>query len=187
MSTAARPMVPPEGVTGWVVPIDMPVFPDGKDAGQPVGWLTSNNTHTESKWAGIGVSTRRKLWRIAAYQSYLRHRLPPGVGRIYITFQWQFVNGSHPDLINLDQTTKPVIDALQPQKVRTRQKRRKNGTTSTEMVVDLGVGLIPNDNHQWVVAGGQLPLLPYLGPGAGIGGRVVVTIIPFPLAPASST
>lgn len=161
------------GATRWTVPIDMPVYETGKDRGRPVGWLTSNN-RTVSREGGLFQARRRALWRRKAFATYmvagLHRRTAPG--GVHLQFQWQFVDGTHPDVINLPDTTKPIIDALQPDGSYTRKGKR----------VELpGIGMIPND-RDWVVIGEQLPDLPFLGPNSRIGGRVVVFITPLPAA-----
>lgn len=180
MSTLALPMVPAPGTASWVVPIDMPVYESGKHRGRPVGWLTSNN-RPASREGGIFQGKRRSLWRQKSYATYLTHRLhlvTVPSGRVLLQFQFQFVNGIHPDLSNLGDTTKPIIDALQPDGSYLRKGKR----------VELpGIGMIPNDTHEWVVIGAQLPVLPNLGPNSRIGGRVVVTITPLPAAPQPTT
>lgn len=160
-------MVPLPGAPSWTVAIDMPVWPSGKDTGRPVGWLTTNNSKSESRRGGIIQTRRRKLWREKTYATYVLRRLPRNVGRVHLTFAYAFVNGVHPESSNLGPTTKPIIDALQPYRTEIRKG---------EPVVFEGIGMIPDDNDNWVVIGPQQPLLPYLGAGSRVGGRVVVTI-----------
>ncbi len=169
MSNPALRMTPREGAESWTVSIDMPVWPSGKDRGRPVGWITSNNSHTESKVGGIVQTKKRQLWREKAYAEFLRHRVPKYVGRVQLTFTWVFVNGRHPETHNPDGTRKPIIDALTP--YRTEMRKGKP-------VHFKGVGTIPDDNDRWVVIGPQQPIPPYLGAGSRIGGRVIVTITP---------
>lgn len=187
--TADLPMTPLPGEESWTVPINMPVWESGKQQGQPVGWLTSNRTgKARTRWAQMELSECRRLWRQAAWTQYKlpeyrRYRQMLGVGRVHLTFQWAFVDGTHPDLLNLPDTTKPIIDALQPDKTVIRKEKLPNGGFKLVPVRHLGIGIILNDNHKWVVLGADQPLLPYLGTTAGIGGRVVITITPLRAAP----
>lgn len=183
MTDAGLPMVPLPDALSWTVAIDMPVWEKGREAGKPVGWMTSNRTsEANNQWAGMELSEARRLWRQAAYKQYMlpRHRqirLRFGSGcRVHLTFQWAFVNGTHPDISNLPDTTKPIIDALQPDKTVMRKKKRRGGGFTYDTVHHIGIGIIPDDNHKWVVLGAQQPLLPYLGRAPGIGGRVLMTI-----------
>lgn len=187
MTDAGLPMAPLPDAPSWTVPIDMPVWEKGKKAGKPVGWMTSNRTsEAEGKWAKMELTEARRLWRQAAFTQYMlpRHRqirLRFGTGRrVHLTFQWGFVNGTHPDVSNLGDTTKPIIDALQPDKTVLRKRKLRGGGFKLDTVRHLGIGMIPDDNHLWVVLGAQQPLLPYLGRGPGIGGRVLITITPLP-------
>ena len=168
------PMIPQPGAPTWTIAVDMPVYQGGRSQGKPVGWLTSNDTHT-TKNGKLHQATRRRLWREKAYATYELARLRREFNRVaagrrvFLTFTYQFVNGTHPDLRNLPETEKPIIDALQPPKTYVRAGKPVN---------ERGIGIIPDDNHEWVVVSGDQPLLPYLGPGSRIGGRVVVTITP---------
>lgn len=169
-----RPMIPQPDAPTWTIAVDMPVYQGGRSKGKPVGWLTSNDTYTTMN-GKRHHARRRRLWREKAYATYeLAHlkrefnRVAAG-RRVFLTFTYQFVNGVHPDLINLPETEKPIIDALQPP---------KDYVSGGKAIHEHGIGIIANDNHEWVVVGADQPLLPYLGRGSRIGGRVVVTITP---------
>lgn len=167
-TTEGLPLTPRPGAEGWTVQIDMPVFPGGRNVGKPVSWITTND-RPASKNGGLAEAKRRKLWRQKAYATYLLAKLPKDIGRIHVTFQYGFVNGTHPDLTNLGPTEKPLIDALLPYRTEIRKGKE---------VTHEGVGMIHNDKFPWVVHGPDQPLLPYLGHTSRIRGRVAITIIP---------
>lgn len=186
MTDATHLAAPPPGVTGWVVSIDMPVFETGKRAGQRVGWLDMNHPATTTA-ARIVHSEIRRLWRQAAKVAYTKQRLPRGAGRIYVLVQFQFNDNTKRDQPNFELTVKPIIDALQPERiVVVKKKNKRTGRIELSTQVHLGRGVIPDDSDEWLVRGPQQPKLPPLGRNNPIRGRVVLHIIPFP-HPTTST
>lgn len=182
--TAPAPIAPPPGVTGWKVVIPMPRFEDGRLRGELVGWLTTNNIAStvrtkidkdgKVQLGKIDQDKARRLWREAAWKQYALHRLPKGLGRIYVTLQYETTPASRlRDSPNMEVTAKPIIDALQPEKIVVVKK------TSTQR--HIGWGVVPDDRDEWVQRG---PHQPWLRTAPDhVGGRVHLNIIPFPATP----
>jgi hypothetical protein len=177
-------LAPPAGVTGWTVTIPMPRFPfDHRTRpGEFVGWLTTNNIATKVRGRGgskVEQTEIHRLWRIAAATAYERHRVPQGLGRICVTLAYGQVPGRKKirDSPNLEMTAKPIVDALQPHKIKKTRVRRKGVMVDT-LVVLPGWGVVPDDNDTWVVRGMQQPWLPDVDPK--VGGIVEVCITPYP-------
>lgn len=141
-TTRPGPQVPASG-EGWTVVIDMPVFEKGRKAGKPVGWLNLN-TMRRLHWREHDEIIR--LWRQASYKALLAKRLPKGLGRVRVQIELRCVENRIRDVPNYEGTFKPIIDALQP----TRVKLRKNRNGRTEAVTELGVGLIAGDDSRYL-------------------------------------
>ncbi len=180
MTGAVDLAAPPPGVTGWTVAVDMPRFEDGKKVGQLTGWLDSNNPPTTTRQR-IEHGEIRRLWRQAAKVAYARARLPRNLDRIFLLVQFQFADARPRDQANFEPTLKPVIDALQRERiVVVRKTNPKTGRVTLDTQTHLGWGVIPNDGDEHLVRGQQQPKLPPLGKHSTVGGRVVLHIIPFP-------
>jgi hypothetical protein len=182
MTGAAHLTAPPPGVTGWVVSIDMPRFETGKRSGELTGWLDMNKPPDTTR-KKIEHTEIRRLWRQAAKVAYARKRLPRRtLDRVFVLVQFQFRvgDGKH-DQPNLEPTLKPIMDALQPERVVViRKKNPRTGRVELDTQVHLGWGVIPDDGDEHLVRGQQQPKLPPLDRNSPIGGRVVLHIIPFP-------
>lgn len=133
MSARPSPHVPASG-EGWTVVIDKPFG---------VEWLNLNTVH---KWHWRRRWDSQRAWRKAAHGALSRKRLPKGLGRIRVEVELRFPDRITRDASNYQPTIKPIIDALQPQKVTWSEK--KNG--KKEPVVHLGVGLIPGDDKRYI-------------------------------------
>lgn len=180
MTGPAHLTAPPPGVTGWVVAIDMPRFEDGERAGELVGWLQMNKPPTSTRQK-IQHTEIRRLWRQAAKAAYGRQKVRRNLGRVYVLVEFQFADNIKRDQPNFEPTVKPIIDALQPQRVvPIKKKNKRTGRIELSTQVHLGWGVVPDDADEWVVRGPQQPKLPPLGRDSHIGGRVVLHIIPFP-------
>jgi hypothetical protein len=153
---------------GWKVDIDMPLGRNWK----PVGWLTTNNSRTIhwSKHARIAAA-----WRRAAYNAYLSG-VPAGLGRVRFACQLVFTDRTRRDLANFEPTIKAIVDALQPQ----RQYHRKKKDGSTELVIEVGVGAIPDDTAEFLERAPEMPVGEPLGRTSPVKGRVVVFITQLP-------
>lgn len=161
---------------GWRVEIPMPVFPDGKDRGKPVGWLNLNAIGTGARGA-IKINKAKKQWRIAAALAYKKHRVPQNLGAIYVLVGFRFSDRRHRDPSNYELTIKPVIDALQPQKsgIRYNPALKKQAP-----FVDHGWGVVPGDDPRFVTRGPELQVGDPLGTKNPVKGMVIVHIFPMP-------
>lgn len=159
---------------GWLrVEIPMPVFESGADQGKPVGWLSLNklpNTVREQ----IKQKKIAKLWRQAAYNAYLKHRVPTGLDRIYVQIEYRFAENHGQEPSNFERTVKPIIDALQPMR-RYHRKTRKG----LRLVIELGAGVIPTDAQRHLVRGHELLVGEPLGKTNRVQGMVILYIKPF--------
>lgn len=165
------------------VEIPMPVFAAGKRAGEPVGWLAINQkpkTVADSIVWNAAVS----CWRVAARDGYRRARVPK-LGRVYVTFTVRYAaktSKSHRhDAPNLEFTYKPVVDALQPQRVEMREavKKVRGRTIRTKVpVIHYGWGVIANDNAAGLVRGGQW-IGDDLDRDSPYGGMIVAYVFPY--------
>lgn len=165
------------------VEIPMPVFFGGKRAGEPVGWLAINQKPTtvaESIVWNAAVSA----WRVGARDGYRKVRVPK-LDRVYVTFAVRYAaktSKSHRhDAPNLEPTYKPIVDALQPQRVEMREKTKKvrgRSIRTKEPVIHYGWGVIPNDNAAGLVRGGQW-IGEDLEPGSPHGGMIVAYVFPY--------
>lgn len=133
MSTRPSPQVPASG-DGWTVVIDMPLF------GEWLNLNTIHQMHWGRRWSG------QRAWRKAAYDALSRKRLPKGLGRVRVQVELRFTDRRVRDVSNFEPTLKPIIDALQPQKVTTSTDKKGRKRT----VVELGVGLIPGDDKRYL-------------------------------------
>lgn len=166
----------------WIrVEIPMPVFDDGPRQWQPVGWLNSNNL-PDTVRKKIIWDEAKALWRRAAYNAYVRARVPTGVDRIEVRIEFRFLENHDQEPSNYEFTVKPIIDALQPLKSYP-QKKRKGGT---RLVIELGAGVIPRDSQRHLVRGPELPVGAPLGKNSRVKGMVIVHIRPLPVEVSST-
>jgi hypothetical protein len=173
----------------WQVVVDMPVFPDGKDAGKPVGWLSLNNL-PKSLRDQIRKNKAAKLWRVAAYNALVKARVPQHLGRISVTIELRFTTRqTRRNAANYELTIKPVIDALGPLNVYHRRKNTgrgakntvvKTATDPTEMVVELGRDVVPDDDTRYLIRPGEPLIGEPLGRGSRVTGQVILTIRQIP-------
>jgi hypothetical protein len=176
-TTADRPA--PAALTeqdGWTrVEIPMPVFDSGRRQWQPVGWLSLNKLPKRAQ-DSIWWDKAKTLWRRAAYNAYLKARVPTGLNRIEVRVQFRFAeeNGQEPS--NYEPTIKPIIDALQKQK----QYRQRTRSGAWRLVVELGVGVIPTDGRKHLRRGPEMPVGDLLGKDNRVPGMVIVYIRPIP-------
>lgn len=167
MSSPHRLPVAPV-IDGWRVEVDMPLDRNWK----PVGWLTTNNTRTMhwSKEARIA-----KAWRDAAFNAYLG-RVPTNLGRVRFACQLVFADRTLRDVANFEPTCKRFVDALGPWK----QYHRKDKKGRLVLVVEPGIGAIPNDTAEFLERAPEMPVGEPLGRTNPVKGRVVVFITPLP-------
>lgn len=174
MSAPAHRPTPHPLAEGWRVEIPMPVFPDGRQRGEPVGWLNLNKLT-----GGVRGAQQRwrvkKQWREAAYAAYRAHRLPRGLDRIYLQVEFRFPDKVRRDPANYELTIKPIIDALQPERCGVRYNPAKK---RREPFVDKGWGVVPGDDPRYVVRGPELAIGEPLGRGNPIKGMVILHITP---------
>lgn len=159
-------------VDGWIrVEIPMPVFDSGSRQWQPVGWLSLNNLPERAR-DRIWWDKAKALWRRAAYNAYLKARVPTGLNRIEVRVQFRFAEEHGQEPPNYEPTVKPIIDALQKQK----QYRRRTRSGAWRLVVEMGVGVVPTDGRQHLRRGAELPVGEPLGKDHRIQGMVIVYI-----------
>lgn len=159
----------PTVIDGWRVEVDMPL--DDR-TWKPVGWLTTNNTRTMhwSKEARIA-----KAWRDAAFNAY-RGRVPANLGRVRFAGQLVFADRTRRDVGNFEPTVKRLIDALTPLK----QYHRKDKKGRLILVVESGIGAIPDDTDEFLERAPEMPVGEPLGRTNPVKGRVIVFITPIP-------
>lgn len=163
------------------VEIPMPLHFEGELAGKPVGWLALNKKPKAVK-ASIRWDRAVSLWRIGARDAYRSCKVPK-MSRVFVTFEVRYAAGTKQrhDPGGLEPTIKPIIDALQPQKVVMHEKtvrRGKQRVRTLVPVIHYGWGVIPNDNAKYVVRGGEVhgEDLPR---DSKLGGMIVIYIFPY--------
>lgn len=115
-------------------------------------WLSLNKApaHRGEKirWDGW-----KKRWRRAAFDAMADAELPQEMGRIRLQVELRFVDGRTRDPSNFVPTFKPMIDALQPTRTYTRNRKHKVGSRTvpaTETVTEWGWGVVEGDDPRYV-------------------------------------
>ncbi len=154
------------------VEVPMPVWPTGRDRGRPVGWISANDrVHNMVRHRAT------QAWGTAAYHAFMGAKLPTGLPRIHVAWQYRFADARKRDGgENLGLTIKPILDALTPQTV----KHVKDRHGRLKMEVHLGVGVVADDDPAHLVRGQELEFGPPLGRSHPARGIVVVYITPLP-------
>lgn len=156
----------------WQVVVNMPVFEEGRKAGQPVGWL-GLNTLPRSVSEKIAKDKAAKLWRRAAYAAIVKARVPQRLGRISVGVELRFTETREErNAANFEPTIKPVIDALGPQRVY--PSKDKNG--KEYLVAELGREVVNGDDARYLLRPGEPVIGEPLGRKSRVRGQIVLTI-----------
>ncbi len=174
MTSASRPDPATDPDPVWRVVVNMPLFGDGKRAGQPVGWHSLNNLPASTA-EKILYSKAKKQWRLATYAALQSARVPKHLGRIAVDIELRFPEQRDDrNSENFGLSIKPVIDALGKTEIKRTTYRGK-----PRLVVNVGWEVVESDAPRFMVQSHPTIGEP-LGRNSKVRGQIILTIRQLP-------